>query len=204
MKLYSAPGTSALGIRILLEEIGRPYEVAILDFSVREQCHPAFTAINPKSKVPILVRDDGTVLTEFGAIARWLSRIYPEADLLPHDAESEARAIELLDYVVGTVHMLGFSRLFFPAAFGSSEEQYPDILIAGGKIAAKGFEVIEAGLVGRTYVTGRHSFADAALFYVEHWAQRVSLPLLGNCARHYATMLERPSVQRALAARQQT
>jgi glutathione S-transferase len=80
MKLYSAPGTSALGIRILLEEIGRPYEVAMLDFSVRQQCHPAFIAINPKSTVPTLIRDDGTVLTEFGAIARWLSRIYPEAD----------------------------------------------------------------------------------------------------------------------------
>jgi glutathione S-transferase len=198
MKLYYAPGTSALGIRILLEEIGRPYEITTLDFSVREQYHPAFTAINPKSKVPTLVRDDGTVLTEFGAIARWLSRFYPEADLLPHDGESEARAIELLDYVVGTVHMRGFSRLFFPAAFGSSEEQYTDILIAGGKIAATGFEIIDAGLAGRTYVAGRHCFADAALFYVEHWAQRVSLPLLANCARHYAMMLERPAVQRAL------
>ena len=200
MKLYYARGTSALGIRILLEEIGRPYETAVLDFTVREQCRPEFVAINPKSKVPALVRDDGTVLTEFGAIARWISRIYPEADLLPHDAESEARAVELLDYVVGTVHMRGFSRLFFPAAFGGSEEQYPDILIAGARIATRGFEIIDAGLAGRTYVTGRHSFADAALFYVEHWAQRVSLPLLGNCARHYETMLERPAVQRALDA----
>jgi glutathione S-transferase len=67
MKLYYAPGTSAMGIRILLAEIGRPYEVATLDFSMREQYRPTFTAINPKSKVPTVVRDDGTVLTEFGA-----------------------------------------------------------------------------------------------------------------------------------------
>jgi glutathione S-transferase len=91
MKVYYAQGTSALGIRILLEEIGRPYEIATLDLSLSEQCQPGFTAINPKSKVPALIRDDGIVLTEFGAIARWISRIYPVADLLPHSAESEAR-----------------------------------------------------------------------------------------------------------------
>jgi glutathione S-transferase len=87
MKLYYAPGTSAMGIRILLAEIGRPYEVATLDFSMREQYRPTFTAINPKSKVPTVVRDDGT---EFGAIARWLSRTNPEADLMPQDPGSEA------------------------------------------------------------------------------------------------------------------
>ncbi len=35
---------------------------------------PWFKAINPKSKVPTLVLDDGRVLTEFGAIAIWLAR----------------------------------------------------------------------------------------------------------------------------------
>ena len=111
MKLYYAPGTSAVGIRILLEEIGGPYEIAMLDLAAREQYQPAFSKINPKSKVPALIRDDGSVLTEFGAIARWLALTNPDAALLPLDPESEARAIELLDYVVGTVHMRGFSRM---------------------------------------------------------------------------------------------
>src|ERR1700726_4233198 len=100
MKLYYAPGTSAVGIRIILEEMGRPYEVAMLDLAAREQYQPSFSAINPKSKVPTLIRDDGSVLTEFGAIARWLASTNPDAALLPQDPESEARAIELLDYVV--------------------------------------------------------------------------------------------------------
>ena len=52
MKLYHAPGTSAVGIRILLEEIGKPYEVVLLDLAAREQYQPAFSSINPKSKVP--------------------------------------------------------------------------------------------------------------------------------------------------------
>jgi glutathione S-transferase len=110
MKLYYAPGTSAVGIRVLLEEIGKPYQVVALNLRAGEQYQPPFVSINPKSKVPTLVRDDNSVLTEFGAIARWLARTNQEAGLLPADPEREARATELLDYVVGTVHMRGFSR----------------------------------------------------------------------------------------------
>ena len=42
-----------------------------------EQFKPGFTSINPKSKVPTLVADDGTVMTEFPAIAFWLARTNP-------------------------------------------------------------------------------------------------------------------------------
>jgi glutathione S-transferase len=137
MKLYYAPGTSAVGIRILLEEIGRPYEVVPVDLRAGEQYQPAFIAVNPKSKVPTLVRDDNSVLTEFGAIARWLARTNPEAALLPAEPEAEARATELLDYVVGTVHMRGFSRMIVPAAFGPAEQR-EDIVAAEGALRRRG------------------------------------------------------------------
>ena len=201
MKLYYAPGTSAVGIRVLLEEIGEPYEVTLLDLAAREQYQPAFSAINPKSKVPTLIRDDGSVLTEFGAIARWLARTNPDAELLPQDPDSEARATELLDYVVGTVHMRGFSRMIVPIAFGP-EAQHADIVATGRGMVSKGFAVIDAGLAGKAYAAGRYSYADAALFYVERWAERFSMPLPPNCKGHYETMMERPAVERALAADQ--
>ena len=201
MKLYYTPGTSAVGIRVLLEEIGKPYEVALLDLAAREQYQSAFSSINPKSKVPTLIRDDGSVLTEFGAIARWLARENPDAALLPRDPESEARAIELLDYVVGTVHMRGFSRMIVPMVFGS-EAQREDIVATGRAMVTKGFEIIDAGLANKSYVAGVYSYADSALFYVERWADRFSVPLPPNCKRHYETMMERAAVKRVLAADQ--
>jgi glutathione S-transferase len=199
MKLYYAPGTSAVGIRILLEEIGRPYEVVPVDLRAGEQYQPAFIAVNPKSKVPTLVRDDNSVLTEFGAIARWLARTNPEAALLPAEPEAEARATELLDYVVGTVHMRGFSRMIVPAAFGPAEQR-EDIVAAGRRIAAKGLEIIDVGLSGKAYAAGRYSYADAALFYVERWAEQLSMPLPANFKRHYEAMKKRAAVERVLAA----
>ena len=85
MKLYYMPGACSIGIHVLLEEIGKPYDVHKVDGAKQEQYGPDFVALNPKSKVPTLQRDDGSVLTEFPAIAVWLARKNPEAALLPAD-----------------------------------------------------------------------------------------------------------------------
>ena len=77
MKLYYAPGACSLGIHVLLEEIGKPYEAAPVNLREGAQYKPDFVAINPKSKVPTLERDDGSVLTEFPAIAYWLAAHQP-------------------------------------------------------------------------------------------------------------------------------
>ena len=68
--------------------------------------------------MPALERDDGSILTEFPAIATWLARTNPDAKLLPDDVESQVRALEAIDYVVATLHMQGFGRLFRPENFG--------------------------------------------------------------------------------------
>ena len=54
------------------------------------------------------MRDDGSVLTEYPAIAYWLARTNPDKKLLPDDVDAQARALEALDYAVATVHMQGF------------------------------------------------------------------------------------------------
>src|SRR5580658_2755688 len=94
MKLMFAPGSCALGIHLLLEEIGKPYETERVNLQEGAQYKPEFTSVNPKSKVPTLVRDDGSVLTEFPAIAFWLARTNPQANLLPDDPDAQARALE--------------------------------------------------------------------------------------------------------------
>ena len=64
MKLMFAPGACSLGIHLLLEEIGTPYDTQRVNLQEGAQYKPDFTTINPKSKVPTLVRDDGTVMTD--------------------------------------------------------------------------------------------------------------------------------------------
>jgi glutathione S-transferase len=201
MELYYAPGACSLGIHLLLEEIGKPFGLRRLDLARREQYEPEFTRINPKSKVPTLVRDDGSALTEFPAIATWLARANRHKHLLPEDLEGQVRLLELMDYIVATIHMQGFSRQFFPGNFSPSAADHEAVRARGREIAEKGFAMIEHALGRKDYLGGGFTVADAALFYVEFWAvDRLRQTLPQSCAAHLARMKSRPAVQRALKA----
>ncbi|HVC61642.1 MAG TPA: glutathione S-transferase N-terminal domain-containing protein [Acetobacteraceae bacterium] len=199
MKLLFAPGACSLGIHLLLEEIGKPYETERVNLQGGAQYQPPFTTVNPKSKVPTLVRDDGSVLTEFPAIAYWLARTNPAAKLLPDDPDAQARALEAMDYVVATMHMQGFTRIFRPGNFSPNAADEDAVKARGKEIFEKGLAIMDTALAGKDYLVGPFSIADAALFYVEFWgAARLKMDLPANCAAHYKRMLARPAVQRMM------
>ena len=198
MKLYFSPGACSLGIHVLLEEIGKPYELARLNLAEGEQRRPEFAAVNRKGKVPTLVRDDGTVLTEFPAIAWWLGATNPQLHLIPGDAEGQARLLEAMDYIVGTVHGAGFLRIFKPIALTPNEADHDTVRAQGREMFEKGLRLMDESLAGKEYLLGEFSIADAALFYVEFWAGRVGIDLPPNCAAHFARMKARPAVRRAM------
>jgi len=198
MKLLYSPGACSLGIHVVLEEIGKPYEAQRVNFGEREQYGSAFTAVNPKSKVPTLVRDDGSVLTEFPAIAYWLARTNPQKNLLPDDIDAQARALEAMDYVVATVHMQGFARQFGSSNFTPNPADEDAVKAKGKEIAEKGFATLDKALEGKEYAVGKFSIADSAIFYTEFWSKRVGITLPKNCAAHLERMMARPAVQRVM------
>lgn len=201
MKLYYAPGACSLGIHVLLEEIGKPYEPVLLKIREGEQFKPEFVAKNPKSKVPTLERDDGSILTEYPAIAFWLASTNPEAKLLPATPDAQAAALEATDYAVATMHMHGFSRMFRPANYAPNEADHEGVKAKGAEMFQKGLDVMEQKLGDKEWIAGEYSFADSALFYVSFWwANRLQKQLTPKVAAHYARMNARPAVQRTMAA----
>ena len=50
MKLYYAPGACSIGIHVLLEEIGKPYQLEPVNLREGAQYKPPFTAVSPKGK----------------------------------------------------------------------------------------------------------------------------------------------------------
>ncbi len=204
MKLFWGPHTCAIGIHVLLEEIGADYETEKLDVAGGATHAQPFLAINPKGKVPVLLRGDGSVLTEFGAIAMWLARTHPEKSLLPTDAEGEARTIETLAYVEGTIHGQGFARLFMPETFGPQDVVHQVTGLGSRSVKAQGLEIVERGFAILDPMLARHDFAagdaltiaDLALFYVERWAPQNGITLPINLQRHLDSMFARPSVHK--------
>ncbi len=196
MKLYYSPGACSLGIHVLLEEIGKPYEAERVDLSKPAAERP-LAQINPKSKVPTLVRDDGSVLTEYPAIGFWLARTNPEKRLLPDDLEGQTRVLEATDFCVAGLHMQGFSRMFGARRAATPAEQ-ESMRAAGRDIVTRGFARLDAMLDGREWLAGSYSFADTALFYNCTWTRPFEITLPGNVAAHFDRMKNRPAVQAAL------
>ena len=61
IKFYFAPAPNPLKVALLLEELGLPYEVVPVDTRKGEQHTPAFKALNPNSKTPVLEDGDAKV-----------------------------------------------------------------------------------------------------------------------------------------------
>ena len=198
MKLYMTPGSCSTGIHILLEELDLVFEAHLVNLMAGNHTTPEYLAINPKATIPTLVRNDGSALTEFQAIAYWLARNYPKAKLLPGDPDGDAHVIELMDYVVGTIHGQGFARIFTTDKFTANAADIEAVKAQGIDIVNRAFTVVNASLPPQGYAAGAFSIADAALFYVEFWADKTGVPLPEQCLNHYRLMLTRPAVRRVL------
>lgn len=84
--LFHAPNTRSSGTLRLLEEMGVPYRLHVLDLGRGEHKQPAFLAVNPMGKVPA-VRVGETVVTEQGAIVLFLGDLFPETGLCPPNGD---------------------------------------------------------------------------------------------------------------------
>ena len=91
MKLYDykmAPNPRR--VRVYLAEKGIEVETVQVDIPAGENLADEFRAINPRSLLPTLVLDDGTVIDESVAICRYFEELHPEPPLMGTDARSRA------------------------------------------------------------------------------------------------------------------
>jgi glutathione S-transferase len=179
LALYFAPGSSSMAPHIALHEIGVPFEGRPLSLRKKEHRTQAYLAINPEGTVPTLLIDDRP-LTEVAAILFYLARRYPEANLLPDDAEAEARAVSWMSFIAATVH---------PARRRGLEH------------ARTIYALAERRLGKRDWAIGTYSIADIHLFRL-FWRFRNSLKPpeeeFPNLCAHYDRMMERPAVKRTI------
>ena len=79
---YHNPMSRARMVHWMLEEVGEPYRIELVDLQKGEQKKPAFLAVNPMGKLPAIMHR-GTVITETGAICTYLADAFPAAALAP-------------------------------------------------------------------------------------------------------------------------
>ncbi|MEM8730682.1 MAG: glutathione S-transferase family protein [Pseudomonadota bacterium] len=193
-KLFHAPGSCSNGILLLLEETGVTYEIESIDLAKGGQRAPAYLAQNPKGKVPALRTEDGQMVTEFPAVAYWIATAYPQAGLWPDDPLGQVRTLEMLDFIVGSVHMRGFTFLKMPQKFLGDPEGQAALRAHGRQEIEKGLAVMADTLGAQEYMLGRFGPADAAAFYVLRWCEMDNIAMPDNLAALHARLADRPAV----------
>ncbi len=95
--LFHCPQTRSSGALTLLEELGAPYTLHVLNMKADEQRQAQYLALNPMGKVPAILHGD-TLVTEQVAIGIYLADLFPEAGITPA-IDSELRGPYLRWYV---------------------------------------------------------------------------------------------------------
>ncbi|MCZ2498663.1 glutathione transferase GstA [Xylophilus sp. Kf1] len=200
MKLYFSPGACSLAPHIVLHEAGIAHEaIAAPTKTHRLPDGTDYYSINPLGYVPLLELDDGTRLRESAVIVQYVADQAPAKNLIPaHGTLARYRMLEWLNFIATELHK-GFGPLFNPST--------PEDFKNATKLKLKSrFTWLDSQLEGRDFLTGdTFSVADAYLFVVSGWAQRMNLDLNGleRLQGFISRVASRPAVKAALAMEQQ-
>ncbi|WP_374502660.1 glutathione S-transferase family protein [Pseudoxanthomonas sp.] len=154
-------------VRLLLEQLGRPYTWIEVDSAHRGTRTPEYLAKNPNGKVPMLERADGAILVESNAILCWLAE---GSTYLPADAWQRAQAFSWLFFEQYShepyIAVARFIRGWTPLD-SSRRADLPRLHERG----MQAFAVMEKHLAQAAWFTDpAYGVADIALFAYTHCA----------------------------------
>lgn len=192
LTFYHAPQSRSFSILWLLEELGQPYEMEIVDIRAQGGPPESYRAIQPHKKVPAIVHD-GVTVTERAAICLYLTEQFPEAGLAPAVGDKDRPAFltslvytdAVLDPIIATsVHKFQYEARGF--SFGSHADTVANLAKKLGE---------------HPYAAGeRFTAADTQLGAGIHFGMNIVgvLPRLPVFEAYMGRMMERPGLQRTL------
>ena len=197
MKLYYLKGACSLASYISLIEAGQKFEGIEVDRGTRKGTDGTeLKSLNPRGYVPVLVLDDGSVLTENVAVLSYISTLDASGKLAPKPGTMGFfRVVEWLAFIATEIHK-GFSPLWYPDTPAQVREQTIAKL-------GKRFDVVVAALGNREYLYGNaFTIADAYLFTILSWSKllKVDLARWPALTAYVERIGTRPSVQQAKRA----
>ena len=202
-KLFYFPGNANLAPHMLLEEIGAPYELVLVDRAKNAHKSADYMKLNPMGRIPTLV-DGDLVISETAAICLHLADKHPQAKLAPDLGSAErGRFYSWLMYLTNTVQAeLIF--YFYPEKIAGNEAARAEIKASEEARGGGMFDTIEQTLAegGGPYLLGaQYTVLDPYLLMLGRWTRGMKRPArtLPHVGAFMARMLDRPAVQRAFA-----
>ncbi len=192
--LYTNPMSRGRTARWMLEEVGQPYRVELLEYGSAMKA-PSFLALNPLGKVPTLTHG-GTVVTEAAAICAYLADAFPEAGLAPApDGRARAAYYRWLFFAAGPIEAA-----FVDRALG--------LVVPDDRRGMTGYGTLEDALdaLERAVGAGGHlagdGFTAADLYVASQIGFGTMFGMIGDrpgLAAYAGRMADRPAARRAAA-----
>ena len=205
LQLHYHPSDASLMPHILLEELGVPFQLCLVDRARNAQKSPEYLRLNPNGLIPVL-QDGDLVVYETPAILMHLADTHPQAHLMPAlGSQERAQAYKWLTWLSNSLQAT-LVQYFY------AERYVPDAGVADFRARTEArlspmLDQLETQLhnSGGPWLLGAHySAADCMAFVLCCWTRNLqrpanSLPALGA---YINRMRQRPAVQRAAATEQ--
>ena len=197
LKLYWVKGTISIAVAIALEEAGLPYDALQMDFKTADQTKPDYLAVNPKGRVPALALEDGTVLTETGALLDYIAAIAPTANLVPTAPQDAAHMRSAMYYLASTMH-IAHAHKMRGSRWATQQSSFDDMAAMVPETMAACAAYVDTHILRGDYVLGdTFSIADPYLYVVCNWlsGDGVDVALYPKIENFMTEMQTRPSVR---------
>lgn len=195
--LYTFTTPNGRKASIMLEEVGLPYNVYKIDITKNDQFTPEYIAINPNSKIPVIVdQDTGITVFESGAILIYLAE--KTGEFLPTEQKQRFQVLEWLMLQMGSVGpmfgQLNHFKKFAPEKIPYAIERYE-------KETLRLYGVLDNQLADNEFICGDYSIADIATYpwVAIYEFQGLTLDNHPNLKRWVEMLQQRPAVQRGMA-----
>ncbi|AFY30696.1 glutathione S-transferase family protein [Calothrix sp. PCC 7507] len=168
LQLYDfLPSGNGYKLRLLLTQLGMPFERVEVDILKGENRTQDFLSKNPQGKIPVLEIAPGKYLAESNAILIYLSE---GTEFLPYDRFLRAQVMQWLFFEQYSHEPFIATLRFWISILGKAEENHQAIK----QKQAEGYaalRLMENHLTSRTFFVGeRYTIADIALFAYTHVA----------------------------------
>jgi glutathione S-transferase len=204
LQLYYFPGNASLAPHILLEELGVPFELTLVDRNANAHKSAAYLKLNPNGLIPTLI-DGEQVITETAAIMLHLADKFIDKAMMPAFQSAErAQCYRWLIYLTNTVQA-ELVNYFYPDRLGGGEAQALQArteVRLGEMLAILDAQIAKS--TGPFFLGAQYTIVDVFLFMMCRWTRFLHRPAstYPQLAKFLAMMVERPAVIRVVEREQ--
>lgn len=203
MQLHYYPSNASMAPHLVLEELGVPYELVLVDRTQGAHKAPAYLAMNPNGLIPVFV-DGDLVLYETAAICLHLADTHPQASLAP-PVGTNARA-QFYKWLMWCTNTLQAAMIvyFYPERYVDTPEAAAQVKRhAEAKLDAM-FDQLDAEIArsgGPWFSGATYSVLDAYVLTLCRWSRGFTRPArtLPHLGPYLQRVLARAATQRVFA-----